>query len=102
MELRDFVAETLKQIIDGVKLAQEHAKDAGAAINPPSPAHRAPQFIEFDVAVTTTEGDQIKGGAGVFVGPVGLGTQAQSEATSSAVNRIKFSIPLLLPCQRTR
>lgn len=34
MELKDFVAETLNQIIDGVKTAQEHAKKVDAGINP--------------------------------------------------------------------
>jgi len=34
MELKDFISETLKQIIDGVSDVQSFAKGKGAAINP--------------------------------------------------------------------
>lgn len=34
MDLKDFVSETLKEIIEGVKDAQEFAKEKGAIINP--------------------------------------------------------------------
>ena len=111
MELKDFVAETLKQIIDGVSIAQTHGATKGARVNPGSLAFRTdqgmqiydnetgqiPQIIEFDVAVTTTEGTQTKGGVGIFVGPVGLGSQGQSDAGRSSISHIKFSIPVLLP-----
>jgi len=56
-------------------------------------------MVEFDVALTTVEGGQAKSGIGVFVGPVGVGTQAQIDAQNSVVNRIRFSVPVLLPQQ---
>ena len=34
MELKDFVAETLKQVMEGVKMAQEKAAEVGGTINP--------------------------------------------------------------------
>ncbi len=34
MELQDFIKETLKQIISGVRSAQESAIELGAKINP--------------------------------------------------------------------
>ena len=34
MELKEFVSETLKEIIAGIKDAQEYAKENGAIINP--------------------------------------------------------------------
>jgi len=34
MDLREFVAETLTQIVEGVKEAQTRAKDHGAQVNP--------------------------------------------------------------------
>jgi len=112
MELRDFVAETLRQIIDGIKAAQEYSSDKGAKVNPKKLYFRTDQGsvklqdrstgalvqeIDFDVAVTTTEGTQTKGGIGVFVGPIGLGSQGQSNVNNQSVSRIKFSVPLLLP-----
>jgi hypothetical protein len=111
MKLEDFVTETIKQIINGVKVAQEYAVGVQAKVNPrfrafgdksiakwvDSDQGLAVQEIEFDVAISAVEGTETKGGIGIFIGPVGLGSQGKSEASSSAVNRIKFSIPLVLP-----
>jgi hypothetical protein len=111
MDLRDFVDETLKQIIDGVRSAQKYGADCGARVNPKNlmlkgseGAHlmdrkteEIAQQIEFDVAVTALEGKQTKGGIGVVVGPVALGSQGKSDASNTTVSRIRFSVPLLLP-----
>jgi len=110
MELQDFVAESLKQIISGVKTAQEYGSGVGAKVNPlinpfsdygpkvlATEDGELAQEIKFDVAVTTTKGTSTKGGIGVFVGSVGLGSQGKSDAESSSISRIKFSVPLVLP-----
>jgi hypothetical protein len=98
MKLGDFVSETLKELINGVKTAQKHALSKGARINPHTVVNREnQQTVEFDVAVTTTEGTQTKSGIGVFVGPVGLGSQGQSDSANSSVSRIRFSIKIILP-----
>jgi hypothetical protein len=34
MELKDFVAETLKQIVEGIVVAQQDVKEKGAMVNP--------------------------------------------------------------------
>ena len=110
MELNQFVAESIKQIIDGVCEAQVHARDVRAAVNPSDVNtnehtghvlyHNVPlQNVEFDVAVSATEGSGNEGGAGLFVGPVAIGTRGQSEASSTAVSRIKFTVPMALPTQ---
>jgi hypothetical protein len=113
MELKIFVAETLKQLIEGVKAAQEYAKTEGAVVNPNDRLRygdskeyatsgttglRA-QVVDFDIAISAQESDQYKGGVGIFVGPVGIGTQGHAEFTDSSVNRIKFSLPIFLPFQ---
>jgi len=112
MELKDFVSETLKQIIDGVTAAQEYAQGMGARVAPsmdrigPSSKHTvehgsgaAIQDVDFDVVVTTSEAGGKEGSLGIFVGPVGLGAKGKSESASSAESRIKFSIPLMLRVQ---
>jgi len=103
MELKDFVAETLNQIIDGVMIAQEHVKEKGAEIAPRglsgADREKAARDVEFDVAVTQVEGSQAKASIGVLFTAVGLGGQTGYEAKSSIVNRIKFSIPIVLPKQ---
>lgn len=116
IKLEDFVAETLKQIIMGVKAAQEYAAENGAKVSPANLclSHcaqgdvrlmeentcRIAQEIDFDIAVTTTEGTETKGGVGIFVGPVALGTQGKSDAQNSSISRIKFQVPILLPNQQ--
>jgi len=113
MKLEEFIAESINQIISGITKTHEHAKEKGAAVNPRlerrtkklsggqttvraiSPIHN----VEFDVAVTTTEGKGTKGGFGVFVGPIGAGSQGQSQSSNTSMSRIKFSIPIVFPTQ---
>ena len=111
MKLKDFIAETLKEIVNGVAEAQEYYRGKGGSINSDDVRfHKTDntqmwnykdgqpvQQIDFDVAVTTTEGTETKGGIGIFVGPIGLGSQGKSDAINSSSSRIKFSIPILLP-----
>jgi hypothetical protein len=117
MELKEFVSETIKQIIDGIVDSQEYAKGKGASINPQgllytSPQHQnlvvqtphersihIPQVIEYDVIVTVTEGGETKAGLGVFSGAINLGTSAKIEDGSVIANRVKFSVPVLFPEQ---
>ncbi len=114
MELKDFVSETLKQVIEGVKMAQEATKESGGKINPKgiyttstnsnpqlyTENNELVQIIEFDVAITTTEDDKTKGGVGVFVGAFGVGVQGESNNQNSAINRIQFKVPIILPVQK--
>ena len=110
MELKTFVAETISQIVEGVAEAQERCKGRGALVNPRVAGNyvqrdelwagdgSAPaQFVEFDVALTATEGTGTKGGIGVIVGAFTLGSSGQSQAERSASSRVKFSVPLVLP-----
>lgn len=113
IELREFLAETINQIIDGISDAQRHAKSEGAVINPSvtSSAHeivsdergvrnlRLVQKIEIDVAIETYTSDKGKVGIGVLSSVFGLGAQVQSEASGSKLHRIRFSVPVLLPEQ---
>ena len=108
MELKDFISETLKQIIEGVASAQEFGATRGALVNPKGlksskaeyldeATGEAASLIAFDVAVTTVEGQGTKGGVGVFIAPFTLGSQGQSDSSTSTVSRVKFSIPAHLP-----
>lgn len=111
MNLKDFIAETLAQIVDGVKEAQSRAAQVGATINPPISTEaslaikhgivyargEAAQFVQFDVALTATEGSGTKGGIGVVVGAFTLGSTGQSQTENSSLSRVKFSVPLVLP-----
>ena len=109
INLEDFIGESLKQIINGIENAQVHAESKHAYINVPTIQYSGgmikinkdslpePQMIEFDIAVTTTEIKDIKGGVGIFVSGFGLGYQASKGTSGSEISRIKFSIPVVLP-----
>ena len=112
MELKDFVAETLQQIVEGVKNAKSAVELNGAAVNPDllgdykehakhgllySGTGKVAQIVEFDVALSVKEGTGTKGGIGVVAGVFALGSQGQSNAENSSLTRVKFRVPLSLP-----
>ena len=109
MKLQEFVAETLKEIIEGVEKAQRFAEKRGAAVNPRhavySPHRPVSQGdtrarkVEFDLSVTASEGKEGKGGLGVVVGPLALGTQRKTDTSNLTTSRVRFSVPILLPPQ---
>lgn len=108
--LKDFVAETLAQIISGIRAAQktddgDHICPQGIRIG----ADHAPkkyldtstghlvQMIDFDVAVTVSEASSVEGGIGISVIPLKLGAKGETESENSAVSRVRFSVPLAMP-----
>ncbi len=106
MELKEFITSTLKQIIQGVADAQSFARENHSRVNP---SHRNPsgyksegtsyhtETIEFDVAVTTTEGTDTSGKISIATGILNLGSGGASSAEKQSINRIKFSVPVELP-----
>jgi len=105
MELDEFVAETIRRVVRGVREAQGQVREDGGIVNPQSAIEVRKgtvkrNEIEFDIALTTTEGAQTKAGIGVFLASVGLGAQGRSEQSSANMSRIRFSVPVELPCQR--
>lgn len=118
MDLATFVKESLVQIARGIEEANSALAGTSAQVNPrnivPSPKGdtkfygylnetdsnnymRVVQEIEFDVAVHATEGTETKGGIGIMVGAVGIGSQGKSQAGNSSESRLKFNIPMVLP-----
>jgi hypothetical protein len=111
MELREFVAGSILQIIDGVKNAQDlnktDARISPSALKLGNQVQQSNLYdfgdgmllsnVEFDVAVTAEKSAGTKGGIGVFVGAVGLGSQGKSDSKDQSVSRIKFSVPISLP-----
>ncbi len=114
MKLDEFIFESLKQVIDGIEKAQDYAESKGAKVTGNNlgwvgskggagivffynSSREVVEKIDFDVAVTTKEGDKTKAGAGLFVGPFNIGTSGQLENENGSTSRLKFSIPLHLP-----
>ena len=112
MELKEFVSSVLTEIVEGVVRAREQVEDYGAEVSPnyhntsDPPKHgfgirtnkdAFASLVEFDVSVTVTEGAGTKGGIGIFIGPINLGSGGESRSESANISKIKFSVPLALP-----
>jgi hypothetical protein len=112
MDLKTFVSETLAQIVEGVKEAQPRVNAAGGKVHPHIVGAQAEalakhkifvasggyaQFVEFDVAVTASEGTGTKGGVAVVAGILSLGSGGESKNENSASSRVRFMVPLVLP-----
>ena len=110
MELDEFVAKTLEQLIKGIISAQNSVRElsTNAEINPSVGSALPPdrldddtgtlvQNVSFDVAVTVSHSD--KSGAGLQVGAFGVGGKmgGGSKRARSEVSRIKFVVPVVLP-----
>ena len=103
MNLKEFVEETLTEILDGIKAAQ--GKDGGGAVgaltsiagthsNTIAMGSRGYlAIVDFDVSVgaeTTAEG---KGGIRVM----SIGVEGGGQHKSHELSRVKFSVPVVLP-----
>ncbi len=115
MELKDFVADALSQIMAGVKDAASREGMVGTV----SPAFKARPTdaaapdaakqrdvdwekyvhnVEFDIAVTIT--NKITGGgkAGVHIlSVINFGAEGTTSRENIVVNKIKFAVPVIYP-----
>jgi hypothetical protein len=112
MELKEFVQETLQQLIDGVESVTEFAREKGAVVNPCTLEFvsdsgqsdmwceltgRISSKVSFDVAVTASEATEAGAKAGVFLAPFKLGAEGKRDWSSQNVSRISFALQVLLP-----
>ena len=113
MELKEFIEETLMQIVEGVKSAQGRGLVFGAVINPgyvDAKEQRATynsvgytiNEVEFEVTLTVTEGIENKKGIGVAFGNFAIGGQNKSDVNNTSLTKIKFSVPVGLPPIETK
>jgi len=108
MELKDFVRETIQNIVAGVSEAQSATKEYGAVVNPSGlnyqkdgqhnvSTHALPQEILFNVGLTSTSKDGSSESIGVFLGGVTLGKKNDSRTEDVAVTSVHFTVPIVLP-----
>lgn len=102
MELKDFVAETLRQIVAGVTAAQ--ASEGGEHVNAEMPnigggnlifggTYGVATRVDFDVSVSA----ESSGNAGAKLTVFGVGIGGGAEHKAGTANRISFSVPVRLP-----
>ena len=103
MELKDFVKETLLQITQGIKEAQEATEEYGSVINPSSynsgenynhatiKNKKYPiQDVEFEVALTASTEEGNKSGIGVAFGAFAIGGNKNSGEKNVSVTNINL------------
>ncbi|WP_147251910.1 hypothetical protein [Thalassospira profundimaris] len=118
LTLKDFVKDTLTEIVDALSEFSAERGDTGASANPPLPdgkdfpaagiligeyhsdtnRYDVIMPVAFDVAVTASDNASTKAGGGIKVvslfkadGSIESGTNATS------ANRVQFTVPLRLP-----
>ena len=90
MNVQEFVEETLRQIVTGVKFAQNHVGEQAQI----APEGHTLESVEFDIAVVVEEGKAKEKGAGLFVYVFKAGASGQTSALTSTTHRIKFSVKI--------
>ena len=110
MNLQEFIKTALTEIVAGVADAREAAKTQGASVGSmklygytkenkilTNADERPVATVEFDIALAEANSKDTKGGIGVYLGAVGLGSQGASHGEASSHSRVKFSVHVVLP-----
>lgn len=107
MELKEFIEDTLMQIVQGVKSAQDKALEYNAIISPAESTHetvrinnknRSVEMVDFEVILSETQTDKGEGRVSVnlmklFKADIG-GNDNKENGTRT---NIKFRVPIILP-----
>lgn len=104
MELKEFVAETLVAIQEGVRAAIQRTRELNTSgvINPVWGTSRDigsgdVKEVKFDIAVTVSDKSAGKVGGGIKVIGLNIGGDQSRAEERSHVSRIQFSIPIIHP-----
>lgn len=99
LDIKDFIAETLGQIAQGVSAAASSVNSnngicmVSPAAAPTSYEHNTRE-VQFDIALTVIDDSAAAGGGKVKVLGVQLGAEASTSKQNSTVSRIQFSVPI--------
>ena len=115
MELKEFIKESLSQLIDAVKETQEKYKDTNVVICPDNiqevkdglyildeneydnySSRSKVQNIDMDIAISVTEKEGNKSGLGIAK-IINAGISSENTQQNESISKIKFSIPIVLP-----
>lgn len=117
MVLKDFIKETLTQIVSGIEETNAEIVSKSAfvvssniqaskdnckikATIDKSRNYHVISDVDFDVAISTQDSEKVQGGGQIQVlSFLNLGSNGSSENLSSSVSRVKFTIPLALPTE---
>lgn len=113
VDLKDFVRDSLVQLVSGLNEASVAIAEYGAVVNPKifnrpkeggatytlktktGRESEAPiQSLEFDIAVVVTEKEGEKATIGVVAAIIGAGLASEANLAHQTTSRLKFSVPL--------
>lgn len=111
MDIQEFIIETIKQISLGASQANKEIENYGALLPDTSCALNRENFqyyeedgakriiteVNFDIAVTVVQNEDIKIGGGIKVCGLNLGTDSSNNNSNQTVSRVKFKLNLVLP-----
>lgn len=95
MELNEFITKVLTEVVVGIKNANKALTPDGSRSTFEIEAYSRDNergFINFDIAVKTTEGTSKNGRVGIEILNVGFGGKAEKNAGLEVSNRIRFSV----------
>lgn len=114
MDLKDFVSQTLVQIVEGVVSASARVSELGGAVSPDYNAKtegalgrsrdgksRPVQAVEFDVAVVAGTESSMEAGGGLKISVISVGAKGSGTDREQTTSRIQFVVPLQLPVDPT-
>jgi hypothetical protein len=112
IQLQEFVQSALVQIMRAVSDAGPEIEKLGGKINP-APYGEGKElaqagvarvtgggsmgFVEFDIAVTATKGQERESKVGVLFAAVGAGMKEKNDLGNQTVSRISFRLPVKFP-----
>jgi len=96
MQLKDFVQQTLVEIVQGVYDAQPLMREHNARVGSMYEGEKR-QFVKFDVAVASGTTDTKSGEAGAHIYVVDTGGEWSRENANVALQRVRFSVPIEYP-----
>lgn len=109
MNLEDFIAESIKQLMNGVTRAQETSEVVGGAVNPhllstskntdpESISHGTTTEIKYHLALTKSKSKKGESKFSVMFGEYGeMGGNKLKENSNSSLTTMSFSIRVSLP-----
>lgn len=102
MELKEYIKETLSQIVDGIIESQKMAEERGALIAPEGYQFKGKgsfgdlvcvESVDFEVSIEVKEKTEAKGGIKSSIIEVFAGKSDNQENC----NKVLFSIPIVYP-----
>jgi len=115
MEIKDFIKGSLTEIVDAIIEFNEDMDDKNVFVPSSNFTVNKDNFqyaydkkgkpylirdVEFDISVNVSEGKDDKGKFSLQIAGVNLSAGKSNEINNTAINRMKFSIPIVLPTEK--